>query len=91
MLIGIVDEVPDTGIEIAVNGNVKNVNDWPKLLLNPERLQHKYYFCRYCDGYIEGVPSQQGEHSGGMLAGQNGHHYLCLRCQRSLEFIGKVF
>lgn len=49
-----------------------------------------YYFCRYCDGWIEGKEEWESENSLGPLCGRVGNSISCIRCHNELEFWGAI-
>jgi len=48
----------------------------------------QYYYCRYCEGWIEGQMSYSREDTIGPLCGRRGEARGCIRCQNELEFFG---
>jgi len=48
----------------------------------------RYYYCRYCEGWIEGQMSYRREDTIGPLCGRRGEARGCIRCNNELEFFG---
>lgn len=51
----------------------------------------QFYFCKECNGWIEGDPSRLSEHNPGPLAGRSGLTYTCNRCGTEIAFHGKHY
>ena len=49
-----------------------------------------FYHCQYCEGWIEGSPSQHNEDTIGPLCGRRGTVTVCCRCTHEIGFCGMV-
>lgn len=54
---------------------------------NPFRTM---YFCRKCEGWIEGHPNSYREDTMAPLSGRRGTAYHCRRCGEEIAFTGMV-
>jgi ribosomal protein L40E len=54
---------------------------------NPYRVM---YFCRKCEGWIEGRPNAYREDTMAPLSGRRGTAYHCRRCGTEIAFSGMV-
>jgi len=51
----------------------------------------RWYHCHYCDGWIEGHPSDYEVNNNlGSLGGREGTEYYCKRCGEEIAFFGKM-
>lgn len=63
---------------------IKNKQSGKKLDLR------NFYFCRFCEGWIEGDAYEYRENTIGPLCGRDGTVYSCIRCGHELGFSGRV-
>jgi hypothetical protein len=49
-----------------------------------------YYYCMFCEGWVEGEPYEYTENTIGPLCGRDGLVSACIRCGREIGFSGRV-
>lgn len=50
----------------------------------------RWYYCKYCEGWVEGEPWHESEDTIGPLCGRRGHSEVCKRCDNEISFFGMV-
>ena len=49
-----------------------------------------FYYCRFCEGWIEGEPNAYDEDTMGPLCGRRGVASHCKRCGEEINFCGVI-
>lgn len=60
----------------------------------PEVVSHgpflRMYHCRFCEGWIDGEPTEFRINTLGVLSGRRGSEFYCRRCGQELAFFGMM-